>query len=58
LCRTMGVVAVLGAFFARPDTALDGVEIVRASGRGAGTVYPIMQRLRAAAWLIDRWEDA
>jgi PadR family transcriptional regulator, regulatory protein PadR len=34
-----------------------GFEISRTSGLPAGTIYPILQRLTAAGWVEDRWED-
>jgi PadR family transcriptional regulator, regulatory protein PadR len=57
LRMTVGVLAVLGALLDRPDTELYGLEIVRASGLEPGTIYPILQRLRGAGWISDRWED-
>ena len=46
---------MLGALLATDDE-LYGLEIVRASGLPAGTIYPILQRLRAAGWVTSRWE--
>jgi PadR family transcriptional regulator len=57
LRMTVGVLAVLGALLDRPDTEVYGLEIVRASGLEPGTIYPILQRLRGAGWVSDRWED-
>ena len=57
LRMTVGVLAVLGALLDGPDTELYGLEIVRASGLELGTIYPILQRLRGAGWVSDRWED-
>src|SRR6476661_896485 len=57
LRMTVGVLAVLGALLDRPDDELYGLEIVRASGLEPGTIYPILQRLRGAGWVSDRWED-
>ncbi|MFN2479239.1 MAG: PadR family transcriptional regulator [Pseudonocardiaceae bacterium] len=57
LRMTVGVLAVLGALLDRSDTELYGLEIVRASGLEPGTIYPILQRLRGAGWVSDRWED-
>ncbi len=54
---TVGVQAVLGALLQDPDTELYGLEIVKASGLEPGTIYPILQRLRGAGWVSDRWED-
>jgi PadR family transcriptional regulator, regulatory protein PadR len=53
----VGLLAMLGALLDRPDTELSGLEIVRASGLEPGTIYPILQRLRGAGWVSDRWED-
>jgi PadR family transcriptional regulator PadR len=57
LRMTVGVLAVLGALLDRLDVELYGLEIVRASGLEQGTIYPILQRLRGAGWVSDRWED-
>lgn len=57
LRMTVGVQAVLGALLQRPDAELYGLEIVKASGLEPGTIYPILQRLRGAGWVSDRWED-
>jgi PadR family transcriptional regulator PadR len=57
LRMTVGVLAVLGALLDQPGTELYGLEIVRASGLEPGTIYPILQRLRGAGWVSDRWED-
>jgi PadR family transcriptional regulator len=57
LRMTVGGLAVLRALLDRPDFELYGLEIVRASGLEPGTVYPILQRLRAAGWVSDRGED-
>lgn len=54
---TLGVQAVLGAMLQDIDAELYGLEIVRASGLEPGTIYPILQRLRGAGWISDRWED-
>lgn len=55
---TVGVQAVLGALLQQPDGEMYGLEIVKASGLEPGTIYPILQRLRGAGWITDRWEDA
>ena len=57
LRMTVAVLAVLGALLDRTDAELYGLEIVRASGLEPGTIYPILQRLRSAGWVSDRWED-
>lgn len=57
LRMTVGVLTVLGALLDRSDTEPYGLEIVRASGLEPGTISPILQRLRGAGWVSDRWED-
>lgn len=54
---TVAVQAVLGSLLQQPDAERYGLEIVNASGVEAGTIYPILQRLRDAGWVRDRWED-
>lgn len=54
---TPATVDVLGAL-------LDGAEpvwgllVVKQTGRPAGSVYPILERLEAAGWVTSEWEDA
>ncbi len=55
---TVAVQAVLGALLQQPDAELYGLAIVKASGLEPGTIYPILQRLRSAGWVSDRWEDS
>jgi PadR family transcriptional regulator len=59
---TVAVQAVLGALLHRlldqpSNPELYGLEIVKVSGLEPGTIYPILQRLRGAGWVSDRWED-
>ena len=37
-----------------PDTW--GLRIVKATGRPAGTVYPILERLERSGWVESTWE--
>jgi PadR family transcriptional regulator, regulatory protein PadR len=37
-----------------PDTW--GLRIVKATGRPAGTVYPILERLERSGWVESQWE--
>ncbi len=34
-----------------------GLAIIKTSGRPAGSVYPILERLERAGWVSSRWED-
>lgn len=55
---TLQTRAVLGALLEheQPDAEWYGLKIANASGLSPGTIYPILQRLRAAGWVVDRWE--
>ncbi|MEW9526911.1 PadR family transcriptional regulator [Microbispora sp. NPDC049125] len=33
-----------------------GLEIVKATGRASGTVYPILDRLERSGWVTSTWE--
>lgn len=55
---TLQTQAVLAAFLEHSEDELWGFELSRASGLAAGTIYPILQRLTAAGWVVDRWEDS
>jgi PadR family transcriptional regulator, regulatory protein PadR len=54
---TIQTQAVLGALLTA-DGEVYGLQVVRASGLAAGTVYPILQRLLAMGWIVARWEPA
>jgi PadR family transcriptional regulator PadR len=58
--QTQAVLAVFLDRSVRPggDDEVWGFELSRESGLPAGTIYPILQRLTAAGWISDRWEDA
>lgn len=47
----------MGALPECPDTALYGLEIVRASRLEPGTIYPILQWRPGAGWIGDRGEE-
>jgi len=34
-----------------------GLQIIKLSGRPAGSVYPILERLERAGWVDSEWED-
>jgi DNA-binding PadR family transcriptional regulator len=40
-----------------PDTQAWGLRLCEQTGYGTGTVYPALDRLMKAGWIIDRWED-
>lgn len=34
-----------------------GLRIIKSTGRPAGTVYPILERLERAGWITAEWEE-
>ncbi|HEV7898762.1 MAG TPA: PadR family transcriptional regulator [Planosporangium sp.] len=34
-----------------------GLEIIKATGRPSGTVYPLLDRLERAGWVTSRWDE-
>lgn len=50
---TVDVLTVLDA----PGEPLWGLLVIKQSGRPAGTVYPILERLEAAGWVTSQWES-
>jgi DNA-binding PadR family transcriptional regulator len=50
--------AVLSAFLERGGQWRYGYDLSRETDLKAGTLYPILMRLRDARWLEARWEDA
>jgi DNA-binding PadR family transcriptional regulator len=49
---TVDVLAVLS----EADTACWGLQVIKQSGRPAGSVYPILERLESIGWLSSSWE--
>ena len=39
------------------DAPIWGLELIKRTGRASGTVYPALQRLEDAGWLVSAWED-
>lgn len=54
---TLQVQAVLGALLQHPDEEKFGLGIAKDSGLDPAVIYPILQRLRGAGYVTDRWED-
>ena len=34
-----------------------GLAVIKQSGRPAGSVYPILERLESAGWVTSKWEE-
>jgi len=49
---TIDVLSVLDA-----SSASWGLAVIKASGRPAGSVYPILERLEASGWVTSSWEE-
>jgi PadR family transcriptional regulator PadR len=39
------------------DAASWGLLVIKSSGRPAGTVYPILERLESLGWVTSSWES-
>lgn len=50
---TLDVLAVL----LQSSEATWGLAVIKASGRPAGSVYPILERLERAGWVRSEWGD-
>ena len=42
----------------RADAPVWGLQLVRDSGRPAGSVYPILARLEQSGWVESEWEES
>jgi DNA-binding PadR family transcriptional regulator len=54
---TMPTRAVLAALLADPSAETYGMALMVATDLPSGTLYPILNRLRAHGWITYRWED-
>ena len=54
---TLPLLQVLAHFLADPGNDWFGLELVRATGLGSGTVHEGLMRLEKAGWVEARWED-
>lgn len=52
---TAATVDVLDALLEHPDGCW-GLLAIKRSGRPAGTVYPVLDRLERAGWISSEWE--
>lgn len=53
---TPATVDVLRTFMETSDP-LWGLLVIRESGRPAGSVYPILERLESMGWVSSHWEE-
>jgi PadR family transcriptional regulator PadR len=53
---TAATVAVLEVL-SQTDDPCWGLLIIKSSGKPAGSVYPILERLESAGWVTSSWED-
>lgn len=49
-------VDVLGVLLASEQPRW-GLEIIKATGRPSGSVYPLLDRLEQAGWVTSHWDD-
>jgi DNA-binding MarR family transcriptional regulator len=53
---TSATIDVLAALTASSDASW-GLAIIKQSGRPAGSVYPILERLETSGWVTSSWEE-
>lgn len=53
---TPATVDVLNALL-NDEAPIWGLLVVRQTGRPAGSVYPILERLEGSGWVTSNWED-
>lgn len=54
---TVPVARVLAVFLDDPDSDRYGIELMERTGLASGSLYPILNRLRAAGWAEAHWEN-
>lgn len=55
---TLVIMDVLDVIMGAPsDDPVWGLRICEATGHGPGTVYPALDRLMKAGWIVDHWEE-
>jgi DNA-binding MarR family transcriptional regulator len=55
---TTPTLAVLGVLMAAgPDDRIWGFRLCEEADLGSGTVYPLLERLENAGWIVGIWED-
>jgi PadR family transcriptional regulator, regulatory protein PadR len=47
---------ILKVFLERPKEPLSGAQISKIAKIGSGTMYPLLQRLAGAGWIVGNWE--
>ena len=47
---------LLKVLLENPKRALSGAEISKITDLGSGTLYPLLQRLATAGWIVGEWE--
>ena len=54
--KTSSTVGVLRMFADKYPEALAGADIINSTHIFSGTLYPILERLEQAGWLLSEWE--
>ena len=54
---TLQTVQILSAMLEDPYEQWYGLQLAKASGLKAGTIYPALARLESAGWLSSYWEE-
>lgn len=48
---------LLKVFVEHPKEAFSGAQISKITKLGSGTLYPLLQRLAVAGWIVGDWEN-
>jgi PadR family transcriptional regulator len=48
---------LLKVFLEHPQEGLSGAQISKITKVGSGTLYPLLQRLSVAGWIVGDWEN-
>ncbi|ADD43153.1 PadR family transcriptional regulator [Stackebrandtia nassauensis] len=51
------VASLLAVMLTEPSAEHYGLDLVRRTGLSAGTIYPVLMRLRKAEWVEATWEQ-
>lgn len=51
-------IRVLEAFLSEPGTERYGYELLKTAGIKSGSLYPILDRLESAQWIVGEWRES
>lgn len=57
LTRITGATIAVLAALVEADEPCWGLALIKSTGKPAGSVYPILERLESAGWVSSQWEE-